>query len=236
MRHLTTSVRNWGPFWVHSGYQFEAWNKKLVENVKSANDRGSQIVNRFLLAKFLEDCLFDEEIAIEARQVMREHLQGARWDIPPLISTGQFFIGQDFIIIQNSTLEVTNLLRNAGIQINHPARLTRYQSALIHGTEYKVRDDKQTDYCNYFFRATTGFYTCEGIVTFLDVNRETVSGIIGSSLRSPQAMRGASHIHPYVATGVLRFIPFQNVISPAISAKFGRNRVIIPLANCYETD
>ena len=152
--HVATTVQNWGPFWVHSGYQFEAWNRKIVDFVKSANDRASQIVDRFLLAKYLEDALLDDTIVPEAREIMREHLQKARWNIPPIISSGCSFAGTK--IINNNALERPEivLIQNAGYNIAQNAQVTRYDSAQIHGITFKVRDDENRRYCNYFAYTT----------------------------------------------------------------------------------
>lgn len=137
--HVIIGVRNWGPLWVLSGAIFEAWNKKLVDSITSSNDRCSQIIDRFLLFKFLEDVSLDENISPAARNRMREYLQGARWDIAPEVATGRYFRRETFFETSSATDEEKELIRDSGVEIGDNVELTRFKSAKIHGARFKVR-------------------------------------------------------------------------------------------------
>lgn len=46
--HLCDTVKNWGPLWNSSAFQFESFNGKLLNYVKCANGVAVQIVNKFV--------------------------------------------------------------------------------------------------------------------------------------------------------------------------------------------
>ena len=62
LNHLVETVKNWGPFWAHSAFPFEAWNKKVVEKVTSANSKPLQITTRYLMIRFIHDLINDPSI------------------------------------------------------------------------------------------------------------------------------------------------------------------------------
>lgn len=237
--HIVRSVRDYGPGWVFSGAIFEAWNRKFVDNCTSPNDRATQIVQRFLLIKFLENVLLDGDLHPEAQRLMSKYLQKARWDVPPAVATGRFFQGVD-PNIENPEPNDLLAIQNADFQMNLNFQLfpfRRFKTANIHGTMYKEKDESEPRYCNHFVHSTAGFYICKKLVSFYDVNGVLVDGIIGIWLQTRQPIFGSSYIRPYVVReDRLRFIPSNSVLSPAISIPYNRESVIVPLANCQETD
>lgn len=66
--HLTDSVTEWGPFWTHSAFPYEAFNKKIIEKVTSANSRCLQVVTRYILTRFIENALSNPQIPIEVKK------------------------------------------------------------------------------------------------------------------------------------------------------------------------
>ena len=52
-RHLTDSVRAWGPLWAHSAFVYEAFNAKLLNMIKSTQAVPLQICKTFVLQRSL---------------------------------------------------------------------------------------------------------------------------------------------------------------------------------------
>lgn len=138
--HVAPGVRKWGNMWAYSGEQYESWNMKLVRFVTAAKDKCSQIIKRYMLRKYLETQLYNEEILPEAREIMREYLDGRRQRTPPDVSTGRSFFGKNKLKESNATEGEKTIIRAAGIDIADNVRLTRYGSADIHGVQYKVNN------------------------------------------------------------------------------------------------
>ena len=80
------------------------------------------------------------------------------------------------------------------------------------------------------------FFRCGKIISFRDDNNVLHKSIIGLHLNTGNPLFGTTYIKPY-EEGIERlFIPYNNVICPAISISFDNGRVIMPLASCNETD
>lgn len=247
LKHVVTSVRNWGPLWAYSGFTFEAWNRKVVNNVKSANDRAAQLVDRFLLAKFLEDALEDENLLHEdARSLIRNRLHKLKWEIAPENSTGKYFRGLRLIREVPASENDLRFLQDYQFQIDANTEIAWYRTALIHGARYEIETDKVKESCDFLVHTTTGFYTCKHIISFTDARGTDIAGIIATQLQTQNPIFRSSYIRTYPrpqegeeeARPVrLHFISFANILSPAISMGYNDDRnVIVPLANCWETD
>lgn len=237
LKHLATSVRNWGPLYTYSGFIFESWNRKIVDNVKSANDRGSQIVDRYLIAQFMEDVLLQEDLLHpDARELIKKRLQEARWDIPPEASTGKFFKSLNKIKDYIAGQEEIEMLQNLGYQVDRNTLIESFKSTLIHGARYEVRNEKIKQSCDFIVHATSGFYICEKIISFRDINNDLVEGMIVSRLRTRNHRLRPSYVRLYTQEEEIRFIPYQTVISPAMSITSDETNFIVPMPNCFETD
>lgn len=208
----------------------------MVDSITSPNDRGAQIVHRFLLMKFFKDVALDEVIATEAREIIQNNVQKARWYEPIEIDTGRSFAEERMIGVSVFEPYELQLIRNAGFQVAPRTMFQEYDSALIHGARYNAFDLVERGYCNYFVYITSGFYICRKIISFNDVKGENISGIIGSRLKTRNPLFGTSYIRPYTPEENQSFVSYLNIISPAISMNWENQVVIIPLANNWESD
>ena len=75
MNHLADTVENWGPFWAHSAFPFESWNKKIIDKVTSANSRPLQIGTRYLMYRFIEGLIDDLRVSQTTNNTIRSTLR-----------------------------------------------------------------------------------------------------------------------------------------------------------------
>lgn len=72
LQHLSASVKNWGPLWAHSAFNFENGNGKLVRLVKNARGAALQIVNKFIMSRTLPLLASTDTISESTLQFCRE--------------------------------------------------------------------------------------------------------------------------------------------------------------------
>lgn len=63
LRHLIRTVRDWRPFWAHSVFSFESWNRNIGNRVTSLHCPCKQIADRYLISKFIISIVNDETVS-----------------------------------------------------------------------------------------------------------------------------------------------------------------------------
>lgn len=248
LSHLHQTVQDWGPLWVHTAFPFESWNNRIVGFVTAGFKRAHQIVARYLLYKFLDSMLDDDNVAAITKKHLQRLLLKNKWVDPPAVSTGFYFKGEDDKIIDPSERmsQVTHAaIRDYGENI----RITYFKKALIHGTIYQIETNAPTLYCNHLMRSVNGFWTVFAIVNFVVDGQQEVHGIVGRKLHVDEDANtlGTRHIKQLTANDdeEFSFIPSNDVLAPAIKIAIDletpenvRTSItyLVPLSNCWETD
>lgn len=62
LRHIPTTVANWGPLWCYNASVFESFNNKILSEITSPNGREIQIASRFMTKKSIENVCYDDTI------------------------------------------------------------------------------------------------------------------------------------------------------------------------------
>lgn len=242
LQHLGTTVRNWGPIWSNSGAIFEAWHRRMVDFTTAPTARGLQIVRRFLLSKFVELAATDPTVFPLARNEIWVLTRVAKWNVPPNISTGQYFLGVTCLgdeAADDQEVAIVNAVE--GINIDRNTLLTHYSKAIIHGTEYRTHHNQEgLSLCNYVAYCGNEYYTIDDIVSF-EMNGNTIQGVIGivldaRNLADRRANLIASYMKSIVPTEEKRLILHQDVQTPAFTVQSQNMTLVIRLPNCFETD
>ena len=169
--HLSETVKNWGPFWAHSAFPYEAWNRKIIDKVSSANGRPPQIATRYLMVRFIENVLHDPTVQRETKNRVRAILtnDGKRQNISvddtsePLKFRAKRKPEKRALFFWES-----EALRSAGFQTQD---CTFYDRAMIHNIDYRRREktnQDETRFCNKFvyLRSIHGYAEILEILSF----------------------------------------------------------------------
>ncbi|XP_051167613.1 uncharacterized protein LOC127285565 isoform X2 [Leptopilina boulardi] len=235
LRHLVRSVRKWGPIWVYSALPFESLNKKITDYVTSPYGRADQIVTRFFMKKFVNVATRLVQVSEDAREEMRrllkiknEHVQG--------MPEGHYFLGEGRQVILHPLEDEINLLRLAGHAIDRETDITLFRRAVIHGAEYRVRDNIRRKFCNYIaFTEESNFYEIQSILTYTHQG-VTVSGIIGQRFQNNGIAYRTPHMQRVVRLEEREFVMFERIISPGFFIPHTNELVAVSLSNVWETD
>lgn len=242
LQHLGTTIRNWGPIWANSGAIFEAWHHRMVDFTKASTGRALQIVRRFLLSKFVKQAANDPTVAGPARNAIWALTRFAKWNIPPNISTGQYFLGvkKEFReFADDQEVQIINAVGGMNIDVN--TEITHFSKAIIHGTEYRTRHNQQhLSFCNHIVYDGNRYFTINDILSF-NVGDNAVSGIVGIvlNIRNPAGNRMnllPSYMRTVNPSEATVFVLMENIVAPAFTITTHNETLIMRLPNCYETD
>lgn len=132
--HLSVSVKNWGPLWAHSAFNFENGNGQLVKLVKNARGAPLQIVNKFIVSKTLPMLASPDTISESTLKFCRDVAETDR--LKHSHTVGDVCLLGSAVVLSLSLEEevaVRQIIQN--MECNIYCRLT-VNSEVIHSTDY----------------------------------------------------------------------------------------------------
>lgn len=210
LTHLVQVVRNWGPIWVHEGFIFEAWNKKIMEFVTSPHSRTNQIATRFLMHKFIITALYNETVSPETKKFIAKQIKMPVEDNG--IEIRDRIIGFGKSIMRLPTEDESEILMNAGYE---PTNIKCFNRMKLNGIKYGCKNDNNFKFCDSVIFYNGMFGKIIAIINFC-YNNETVGGVLIQQLRKIRYAFNTQHICEVVASDNIVFIQESALIKPAV--------------------
>lgn len=129
-------------------FQFESINQRITDSIKSPYHKTDQVVSRFFMKKFVIVASKQVPIADITREKISPLLK-----IPNLPVHGMaqchYLVGLGRRWFRYPSEEEVNLVRATGQVIAPDRHIQSFKKVCIHGTEYKIRTNKRTKFCNF---------------------------------------------------------------------------------------
>ncbi|KAK3924438.1 Halomucin [Frankliniella fusca] len=241
LQHAHTSVRNWGPIWAYSTFNFESLNHRIMQNITSPKGAINQIVNRHLISFSIELAMNDDQrISPEIKNMMKEILHKRRRSNTLQVGDHSYFLGR--CTLRPPTDEEQRVLQQEGY---NTVQLRVFKKMIIKGVTYTTanyvkEDSKSDDSTIYTFQNT--FCTIQDFVSLIPQEGETVHGLLVLEhvmVRRPTPLfpiaKQICEVHPQ-NVGLLHFLRIDQVRSPVVKAPLLGSLFFIPLANLNEID
>ena len=241
LNHLVDTVRNWGPFWAHSAFPFEAWNRKIVEKVTSANSRPLQIATRYLMIRFIHGFIGDPAIPKQTIGKIRAILsKGSKKQLMSDFISDEPCVFKSIGNVENRApcSWENRALRSAGF---NPEVATYYERVVIQNIVYRRREKnnkQETRFCDKYVYCQNipGFAEILNIIHFHH-HDELVHGVFVRCLSSVGNAFGATHIENIEFSSRRMFINAQkNLLVPAMIITTPKNFRAAAIPNVWETD
>lgn len=230
MTHISNNVRDWGPTWATDVYKFESWNKTIAGKVTSPMHRAEQIANRFLMAKFIDLVIWDEDTSEETkslvaqiRKIYRGHEGAIREE----------FTGLGKLLRRVPTdAEKEALLSRLGFA---PEYMTCYQKAKICGNEYRSKNNKNTKFNNSTIYSDD--YDFGDITNIVQIQRgeNSLKGIFMNKFKVIRSAFSVDYIKQIAVTDAITFIEITQTIRPGVQVNM-HNHYCYKLPNCWTID
>lgn len=231
MTHLTATVRNWGPTWATDAYKYESWNKRIVDKVTSPNCRAEQIANRFLMAKFIDSIVWDDEIAEETKSLIAEIRKVHR-------SYGGE-IHNDFTGLGKMVNRLPTDIEKAALRMRlgyEPEHVTCYKKAKIYGNEYRSKNDKTNIYCNsLIFSKDNGYGEIMTIVEFKH-GEDRIYGMFIKKLRVIKSAFKTQYMKKVNITNEIYIMEISQTMKLAVQISIQNGCYCYALPNCWTSD
>ena len=228
LRHIVNSVRDWGPIWVHSAFQFESWNYNIIRDVTSSNARALQIATRFLMAKFVEKEKDSDAVSAETRafiaSLLQRHPSSHRTDV---------FVNLGSTEEANLTVYGANILG-----FDDVSKIILYEKVKVKGIEYRpINFHGFTKFCNSYvcYDNKNNFGRIEQIVSFNHEGRQ-YTGFVVKVLKDCGGALHTNYIRNVIAEKGKIFVQASRIVGPAILIKTSSGTRAIALPNVWETE
>ncbi|KAK3923093.1 3-isopropylmalate dehydratase large subunit [Frankliniella fusca] len=240
LKHAVKSVRDLGPLWCYSTFNFESWNHRLIQNISSPKSPILQIVTRHLLQMHLELALStSEEVSEDVRGQLCEILKRKR-------RSRAFQVCENIYVLGNATQRSPSAAEVRALRLENFSTnvLSIYGKALINSVEYQakhtIKENSLSD--NSVIQLKTGaFCVIEDFVNFTDTStNQQLTGLFVDNIRTVQTppFETATHIHQ-VLLGQLPSKSFclqDSIKCPVVQVPFKNELYIIPLPNVLDID
>lgn len=182
LTHLVDCVRNWGPLWVFSSLPFESMNRRITDCIKSPYRRADQVIGRFFMRKFVIVASRQIQVADVTRAETSRLLKLSNVHVEGM-PEGHYFLGLGKTIVRLPEAEEINLLTAAGHFVNPERHIQIFKKARIHGTEYKIFENKRRKFCDHIVVSRDSrFFIIEKILSYT-YHGVVIAGVIGQTLR-----------------------------------------------------
>lgn len=231
MTHIAETANNWGPIWATDAYKFESWNRRIVAKVTSPHCRPEQIANRFLMAKFIDSIVWDDDVSedtksliAEIRKVYRGHDGGIHND----------FTGLGKAVKRSPThIELMELRQTLGFE---PYHMTCYKRAKIYGIKYYCTNKNKTKFSNStIYSKDHGFGEILAIVEF-EKDAHNIYGIFTNRLKVIRPAFFTQYMKEVVSTTETVFLEITRTIKPAVRVITSQKQYCYSLPNCWTSD
>lgn len=230
MTHISNTVRNWGPTWATDVYKFESWNKRIAGKVTSPTYRAEQIANRFLLAKFIDSVVWDDETSEETKKIVAQ--------IRKVYRAHEGVIREDFAGVGKARKRVPTNSEKDALRLRleyEPEYITCYKKAKIYGNEYRCENDKATKFNNStMYSNDYGFGKITNIVE-IERERNKFYGIFIKSLKVIRSAFNVDYVKQVQVTEKVIFMEIAQTMKPAVQINM-HNNYCYKLANSWITD
>ncbi|KAE8741253.1 hypothetical protein FOCC_FOCC013240 [Frankliniella occidentalis] len=241
LQHAHVSVRNWGPFWAYSTFNFESLNHRIMQTITSPKGAIHQIVNRHLINFSIELATNDDQrIAPEIKDMMKQILHKRRHSNALQVAERSYFLGRSSV--RPPTEEELRVLYQEGYQTT---QLQVYQKMIIKGvtfttSDYVKAESKSDDSTVFTFQNT--FCTIRDILSFKTEEGEDVYGLLVTEHEMVQRPTPLFPIAKQICevhqgdVGLLHFLKISEVRAPVVKAPLLGSVFFIPIANLNEID
>ena len=162
LTHLTKSVTNWGPLWVHSTAGFESWNHRLMKSVKSTKGASHQIVSLHLIKQFVSKFRYDDQLSESVRTEIQTILFGSQLNSAIRVRNNTYVLGKS--AARTPTDRELQLLEDRGF---HCDELKTYERMVINNSEYGCSEKINERSDNRFLQSwDESFYSVRKVVVF----------------------------------------------------------------------
>ncbi|KAK3920011.1 DNA-directed RNA polymerase subunit beta' [Frankliniella fusca] len=238
LQHAHVSVRNWGPLWCYSTFNFESWNHRIMQTITSPKGALNQIVNRHLINFSVELAMNDQRISPEVKHMMKQILHKRRHSQALHVGDHSYFLGKS--VMRAPTQEEQRVLQLEGYET---VNLNVFQKMIIRGvtftTKSYVKEDSRSDDSSIFTFQNT-VCTIQDIVSFTSQEDQNVHGLL---VEEHEMVRRGTPLFPIAkqfcevrAGGVLHFIKINEVRAPVVKAPLLGSIFFIPVTNLNEVD
>ncbi|KAE8743408.1 hypothetical protein FOCC_FOCC011013 [Frankliniella occidentalis] len=234
--HKVTSVRQLGPPYCTSTYNFESLNCKLTKFVTSPKGAAMQILTRSLLNMTVHSAQYDERISESVRERLQHMLNKERLKNVLEVGPNLYMVGKS--VEREVTPAETQVLLREGFPgvIN----FHEYKSVLIGHTRYQTvrgqNPDSRSDDTHIFTQENT-YCTIQKAITFTSANGEEGSGLIVLEHEVQHNHPIAQHLSVIRPDGdLLHFLPLDRVRCPVVAMTVGNVKYLAAMPNCLELD
>lgn len=231
MTHITDAVRDWGPTWVTDAYKFESWNKRIVDKVTSPNCRTEQIANRFLMAKFIDSIVFEEDISEETKSLIAQ--------IRKVHRGYEGEVHRDFRGLEKPMNRAPTDIEKIALRLEfeyEPDYLRCFNRAKIYGNEYRCEDNKKYKFCNStIFSQDYGFGEIMNIVKF-KWKGQTIYGMFIRRLKIVRPAFDIQYMKQVALTDTIIFKKITRTMKLAVKVCTSGNHYCYALANSWTSD
>lgn len=243
LRHIPTTVENWGPLWCYNASVFESWNNKIVSEITSPNGREIQIASRFMTKKYIENVCYDDTVNTITQTFIKNIFE--RRKVFDDTDRNHNFKGLGAKKRRKSKKLEYNALKKFGYKIKI---LTEFKKASINKIDFrsiqqvkshshsKLSVFSKTKFNNTgVFNKNIGFGVIRGIVEF-EYNDEIIRGIFIEKLKCIRAMYNTSYIFNVNLSEKIEFVNCNEFFYPVVLILTIYGLRATKLSNCWEID
>lgn len=240
LTHFGRSVSENGNLWCYSTFNFESWNHKIIQTVKSPKGALLQIVVRHLILSSLELAQHSlEYISPAIRAQLRRILKKRRMTRAHQFSQHVHLMGK--FTMRPTTEEELQVLQ--GLNFPNIARVQEYKKISINSSVYcpmkYVKDDGMSDNSLVFTYGDT-YCSILSVVRFQTENGTDKCGlfVLEHRVTNRTPFGEAKHIGRLHEPGydLLHFISPEEIRTLVVKMPLGGEMYVVPMPNLNEID
>lgn len=241
LKHILSSIKNLGPSWCYTTFNFESWNHKIMHYVSSPNGVLSQIATRFLLESSLQWAIHIEGfVSREVRDRLVDILSPKRLKIAEKKEHGVYMLGKSAAARIPSEDEAAILLQEEIYDIHSVIEYERAKIRSFRITKSGLQEDSKTNDSLIYSHHDT-FCTILKIVV---LQKHDGSEVVGCFVKEhdvvqPPPFQYATHISCLKPPefDILHFIKMEQIRSPVVRMPGQDGDMFVcPLPNTFEID
>lgn len=231
--HAIASVRNLGPYWVYTTFNFESWNAQLLKKVTSPNGIIWQIIMRHLfLSHLLLVCSMDPDVSDDIKeQIFKILSKKARRKIAEIAAEEVHVLGRP--ITRQPTDAERVALNNANL---FPDEIRVFPKVIIGSVEYGPPTPSTLTDNSVIYTYDDTFCTILNVIGFEAGGRKEY-GLLVMEHDVTCPFEIASHIsciRPHA--DIMYFLQCNRVRLPAVKVEVQDSTFIIPMPNTFGVD
>ncbi|XP_057335690.1 uncharacterized protein LOC130674389 [Microplitis mediator] len=233
LTHLSTTVKNLGPMWVHSASVFESWNKKIMDNITSPHGRADQIITRFLMNKFIQSAVHSNLVSTETEKFICDTLR-----IPNI--NNDITINKDFEVISSpETINLKEVELNILRQIDYDPKsfVSAFTKIKVNSIDYNIQNNKDNKFCNFVICYKNNFFgEIISIIEFINADDNKIQGFFIKPYKIIKCAFGTDYMKEIEITNDIVFLDNLKSVRPATKICTDLRLFVFKLPNCWETD